>query len=105
MSRVLSSNSEDIRNKMKEMVSRCEELQSTLNDMIIKIDSSKEYFDTPTSLYFRDSATSYILKEKDDISKSLVPFLELLDKISDGYEAEFEEEIKMLNAAKGDSNG
>ena len=104
MGRVLSSNSEEIRSKMQEMVSKCEELQKSLNEMLMKIEDSKGYFDTPTSLYFRDSASTYILERKDEISNSLIPFIEKLDRIADGYEEEFEIEKEMMNEAKGDKN-
>lgn len=99
---LLSSDSEDIKRKMIEMVSKCEELQMSLNDMLIKIENSKGYFDTPTSLYFRDSASSYIMEQKGNISNQLIPFIELLNNVTQGIEEEIEQEQDMFKKLKGD---
>ena len=100
----LISDTEDMRKKMLEMVSKCEELQILLNDTSMKIEDSKGSFDTPTSLYFRNTAVSYITDQRMNISNQLVPFIEILDKIIDSLEEEWEIEKKMLNEAKGDKN-
>ena len=99
---VLVSDSEDIKSKMIEMVSKCEELQVSLNNMLMKIEDSKGYFDTPTSLYFRDSATSYIIEQRGNISGQLVPFIEMLNQVTKGIEEEYEQEREMFNKLKGD---
>ena len=99
---VLLSNSEDIRKKMLEMVSKCEKLQVILSDTMMKIEDSKGYFDTPTSLYFRDSADSYIIKQMRLIGNVLVPYIERLNKIADDLDEEFEDEKKILNV-EGDN--
>ena len=99
---VLVSDSEDIKSKMIEMVSKCEELQVSLNNMLVKIEDSKGYFDTPTSLYFRESATSYIIEQRGNIGNQLVPFIEVLSQVTKGIEEEYDQEREMFNKLKGD---
>jgi len=99
---VLVSDSEDIKSKMIEMVSKCEELQVSLNNMLVKIEDSKGYFDTPTSLYFRESATSYIIEQRGNIGNQLVPFIEVLSQVIKGIEEEYDQEREMFNKLKGD---
>ena len=60
----VSADTEDLKIKMKEMVSKCEEIIDMLNKTRDKIEESKSYFDTPTATYFRDKATTYIDEQK-----------------------------------------
>jgi hypothetical protein len=98
----LISDSEDIKSKMIKMISKCEDLQTSLYDMMEKIEDSKGYFDTPTSLYFRNKATTYVNEQRDNIRNQLVPFIELLLKVSDGMKKEYEEEQEMFKKLKGE---
>ncbi len=102
MSVELISDTEDMKKKMLEMVSKCEELQLLLNDTSMKIDNSKGSFDTPTSLYFRNTAISYITDQKNSVSNQLVPYIEKLNLIIKSLDEEWEIEKQMLQEAKGD---
>lgn len=100
----LISDTEDMKNKMLEMVSKCEELQMLLNETSMKIEDSKGSFDTPTSLYFRNTAISYITKEKQNIMNQIVPYIETINRVINSLDEEWEIEKKMLAETKGDKN-
>ena len=100
------SDTEDLKIKMKEMVSKCEEIIEMLNNTKKKIDESVDYFDTPTAKKFRDKATDYIETQKLLINNELIPSFEILNTISDAYKEDYEKERKLFGnlAKKGDKN-
>ena len=105
MKKRISADTEDLKAKMKEMISKCEEIIEMLDKTKDKIEESKEYFDTPTSSYFRDKATSYIEQQKLVINNELIPSFEVLNVISKTYDDEFNAEKKMLDGNnEGDKN-
>ena len=75
-SRRVSADTEDLKIKMKEMVSKCEDIIDMLNKTREKIEESKSYFDTPTATYFRDKATTYIEEQILVMNNELIPSFE-----------------------------
>ena len=105
MKKKLFADTEDLKLKMKEMVSKCEEIIDMLNKTRDKIDESKSYFDTPTASVFRDKALFYIDEQRLLINKDLIPSFEILDKISAGYEEDFNNEKSLLGGKKKNDKG
>ena len=103
---------ENMKNVMKEMSSKIDELDEILKNTRIKVEESKQIFDTPTATYFRQKVYDYIDQQKLFITNDMRPLIEVLGTIANTYEEDFEEEVGMINVNKkngninkGDSNG
>lgn len=95
---------DNMKNFMKEMSLKIDELDEMLKNTRIKVEESKQIFDTPTATYFRQKVYDYIDQQKLFITNDIRPLVEVLGTIANAYEEDFEEEVGMININKNKSN-
>ena len=79
-------NYENIKEVKKQMLSKITELQNELSKIEIKLDESKNDFDTPLASNFRIKANEMIKNETKTIEELLIPYVNSLDEVSSFYE-------------------
>ena len=103
---------ENMKTVMKEMASKIDEIDEMLKKTRIKVEESKQIFDTPTATYFRQKVFDYIDQQKLFITNDIRPLIEVLGTIANTYEEDFQDEVGIINinkknstVNKGENNG
>ena len=91
-------NVDKIRENKAKIQNEIEEIDNLCKECYNKIDSTIEYFDTPTAKIFRDKAIELIAMGEDYIRDSLLPFVESIDNCAQIYEDLFKD-IGVLNSS------
>ncbi len=70
----------------RKMMAALNDIQDICKECYRKIDETKDYFDTPTSAYFRQQATEMIDMAQNYIKKEVIPFVESINDIVKEYQ-------------------
>lgn len=87
---------DNMKDVMKEMLSKIDEILQMLNTTDDKINETKKVFDTPAATHFRKRVNDYVEEQKLYIKNDIIPTIEVLNAISSMYESDMEEESKFL---------
>ncbi len=103
-SKQVIAETENMKAVMKEMSSKLDEIDEMLKKTKIKVEESKEVFDTPTATYFRQKVYDYIDGQKLYINNDIRPFVEVLNTLANVYEKDFEAEQQLIGYEENNKN-
>ena len=81
----LFTDSASIQNVKKELLAELEEIKGMLSEALLKVEETKEFFDTPTATYFREKVDKLVGEEKIYINNQVIPWIEILDSFAKIY--------------------